>query len=100
MTRLIAKRHLSIHEIDEKDWETSCKKEEIINLISTNLHLFTGNGGDINNIIEKAIFINSRNNFGKENLYNISITEFKEALAIFVENKKGKQDSPPFGMYT
>ena len=85
--------------IDEKEWETGCKKEEIVELISPNLNLFSGNGGDINNIIEKAIFINARNNFGKENLYNISIEEFKEALDIFVENKKGKQDTPPFGMY-
>jgi hypothetical protein len=86
--------------IEEKEWETSCEKDDLVKLISPNLSLFTGNGGDINNIIEKAIFINARNNFGKENLYNISIDEFKEALDIFVENKRGKQDSPPFGMYT
>jgi replication-associated recombination protein RarA len=85
--------------IDEKEWETSCKKDEIINLISQNIKLFSGNGGDINNIIEKAIIINTRNNFGKENLYNISIKEFTEAFEIFIQNKKDKVDSPPFGMY-
>jgi replication-associated recombination protein RarA len=86
--------------IEEKEWETSIKKEELIQLISPNLLLFTGNGGDINNIIEKAIFINARNNFGRENLYNINLGEFKEALDIFIENKKGQQTSPPYGMYT
>jgi replication-associated recombination protein RarA len=86
--------------INEREWETSCKKEDIINLISPNISLFTGNGGDINNIIEKAMFINSRNNFGRENLYNISIEELKDALNIFIDNKKGKQDTPPYGMYT
>lgn len=86
--------------INEKDWETTCKKEDIINLISPNISLFTGNGGDINNIIEKAMFINARNNFGRENLYNISIEELKDALDIFIDNKKGKQDVPPYGMYT
>lgn len=85
--------------INEREWETSCKKEDIINLISPNISLFTGNGGDINNIIEKAMFINSRNNFGRENLYNISIEELKDALNIFIDNKKGKQDTPPYGMY-
>lgn len=85
--------------LDAKEWETSCKKEEIQELIARNILLFSGNGGDINNIIEKAIFINSRNNFGKENLFTISFQEFKDALDIFVENKKGKQDSPPHGMY-
>jgi len=86
--------------IEEKEWETTVKKEELIELISSNLPLFTGNGGDINNIIEKAIFVNARNNFGRENLYNINFDEFKEALDIFIENKKGQQTSPPYGMYT
>jgi len=86
--------------LDEKQWETSCKKEEVQELISRHISLFTGNGGDINNIIEKAIFINSRNNFGRENLFTISLQEFSDALDIFVENKKGKQNSPPYGMYT
>lgn len=85
--------------LDEKQWETSCKKEEIQELISRYITLFTGNGGDINNIIEKAIFINSRNNFGKENLFTISLQEFKDALEIFVENKRGKETGPPYGMY-
>ena len=42
--------------------------------------------------------INMRNNFGKENLYNINISEFKEALDLFVLTKK-RPDLPPFGMY-
>jgi replication-associated recombination protein RarA len=85
--------------LDAKEWETSCKKEEIQELIARNILLFSGNGGDINNIIEKAIFINSRNNFGKENLFTISLQEFKDALDIFIENKQGKQNYPPYGMY-
>ena len=85
--------------LDAKEWETSCKKEEIQELIARNILLFSGNGGDINNIIEKAIFINSRNNFGKENLFTISLQEFKDALEIFIENKQGKQNCPPYGMY-
>jgi replication-associated recombination protein RarA len=85
--------------IDKKEWETSCNKHEIINLINQNIKLFGGNGGDINNIIEKAIIINTRNNFGRENLYNITIKEFTEALEIFIQNKKDRVDSLPYGMY-
>jgi hypothetical protein len=73
--------------IDEKEWDTSCKISEINDLISKNVSLFTGNGGDISNIIEKAIIINMRNNFGKQNLYTINIEEFKEALGIFICKK-------------
>jgi SpoVK/Ycf46/Vps4 family AAA+-type ATPase len=84
--------------IQEKEWETSCEISEINNLISKHVSLFTGNGGDISNIIEKALIINMRNNFGRENLYNISISEFKEALDTFVSTKK-TVDVPPYGMY-
>ena len=81
----------SIGSIDRLD-------SEINNLISKHVSLFTGNGGDISNIIEKALIINMRNNFGRENLYNISISEFKEALDTFVSTKK-TVDVPPYGMY-
>jgi len=84
--------------VQEKEWETSCEISEINNLISKHVSLFTGNGGDISNIIEKALIINMRNNFGRENLYNISISEFKEALDTFVSTKK-TVDVPPYGMY-
>lgn len=84
--------------VREKEWETSCEISEINNLISKHVSLFTGNGGDISNIIEKALIINMRNNFGRENLYNISISEFKEALDTFVSTKK-TVDLPPYGMY-
>jgi len=84
--------------VQEKEWETSCEISEVNDLISKNVSLFTGNGGDINNIIEKAMIINMRNNFGKENLYNINFSEFKEAIQIFISNKK-IPDLPPFGMY-
>ena len=84
--------------IEEKEWETTCEISEVNDLISRNVSLFTGNGGDINNLIEKAMIINMRNNFGKENLYNINISEFKEALEAFVSTKK-RPELPPFGMY-
>jgi SpoVK/Ycf46/Vps4 family AAA+-type ATPase len=84
--------------VQEKEWETSCEISEINNLISKHVSLFTGNGGDISNIIEKALIINMRNNFGRENLYNISISEFTEALNTFVSTKK-TVDGPPHGMY-
>ena len=85
--------------VQERGWETSCDMSEINNLLSKYILLFTGNGGDINNIIEKAIIINMRNNFGKENLYNIDISEFKEAFNTFIATKK-MADVPPFGMYS
>lgn len=86
--------------IEEKEWDTSCKLDEIQACIFPNVNLFDGNGGDINTIIEKAMIINTRNNFGKESLFTINLEEFKEALCIFIDNKKGKDTSPPYGMYT
>lgn len=85
--------------VSEKEWETTCDKIEVTNLLAKNIKLFTGNGGDIGNIIEKAMIVNMRNNFGKENLYEIDISEFKEALVTFVTSKSGRNDEPPYGMY-
>lgn len=87
--------------IEEKEWETDCLKKDIDEMINKNIHLFDGNGGDINTIIEKAMIINTRNSFGKESLFNITFDDFTEAIDIFIENKKGKELSPPpIGMYT
>ena len=87
--------------IKEKEWETTCEKKDVINLINKNLHLFDGNGGDINSIIEKAIIISVRNSFGKYNSYTIELKDFSEALDIYVTNKTGNLNLslPPFGMY-
>ena len=65
------------------------------------MHLFDGNGGDINSIIEKAIIISVRNSFGKYNSYTIELKDFSEALDIYVTNKTGNLNLslPPFGMY-
>jgi|TARA_B110001450_G_scaffold42652_1_gene38958 SpoVK/Ycf46/Vps4 family AAA+-type ATPase len=84
--------------VQEKEWETSCEMTEVNNLIAKHVSLFTGNGGDMSNIIEKAMIINMRNNFGRANLYNINFLEFKEALDTFISTKK-TPDLPPFGMY-
>lgn len=87
--------------IEEKEWETDCLKKDINEIVNKNIHLFDGNGGDINTIIEKAMIINTRNSFGKESLFNITIDDFNEAIDIFIENKKGKElPPPPVGMYT
>tara|TARA_B110001450_G_scaffold36412_1_gene32174 strand:- start:4217 stop:5206 length:990 start_codon:yes stop_codon:yes gene_type:complete len=85
--------------IYEKEWETECKHAEVQAILSKHVKLFTGNGGDINNLIEKAMIINMRNNFGKNNLFNITFEEFKEALGLVIE-AKGKINEPPYGMYT
>jgi SpoVK/Ycf46/Vps4 family AAA+-type ATPase len=85
--------------IKEKEWETTCEKKDVINSINKNLHLFDGNGGDINTIIEKSIIISIRNNFAKGNGYTIELKDFLEALDIFVTIKTEHLSLPPFGMY-
>ena len=86
--------------IKEKEWDTTCEKKDLINLINKNLKLFDGNGGDINTIIEKAMIISVRNNFGTCKSYTIEMKDFTEALDIFVTNKTTHMSLPPPGMYT
>ena len=88
-------------QVSKRDWETTCKREEISAIINKNINMFDGNGGDINTIIEKAMIINIRKNFGKETLYTLDLEDFQEAYNIFILNKKSKEISPPPpGMYT
>lgn len=87
-------------QVNDKDWETTCDENELTKLIKKHVSLFDGNGGDINNIIEKAMIINTRKNFGRETLYNIDMSDFKEALDIFISSKKRNTHEPPFGLYT
>ena len=87
-------------EIEEKEWETSCKKDDIIDIISKKHNLFTGNGGDIKSILEKAMIHNCKKNFGKEPNFTIDIDDFKHAIQVFVDNKNDKMNGPPRGMYT
>ena len=87
-------------QVKEKEWETSCKKNEIIPIINKNILFFTGNGGDMNSIIEKAMIINTRKNFGRETLFTLDLSDFSEAVDIFTSNKQTNIDKPPFGIYT
>jgi SpoVK/Ycf46/Vps4 family AAA+-type ATPase len=86
--------------IKEKEWDTTCEKKDLINLINKNLNLFDGNGGDINTIIEKAMIISIRNNFGTCKNYTIEMKDFTEALDIFTTTKSTHMSLPPPGMYT
>lgn len=87
-------------QVKEKEWETSCKKPEIVNIIRKNITFFSGNGGDINSILEKAMIINTRKNFGRETLFTIDVSDFLEAVDMFTSTKKSNIDNPPFGIYT
>lgn len=87
-------------EIREKEWETDCIESEIIDIINKKHKLFTGNGGDVKNIIEKAMIHSCRKNFGVEKTYNIQIDDLKHAIEIFIDNKESKVTTLPYGMYT
>ena len=87
-------------QVSIKEWETSCTKEELVKIITPVLSMFEGNGGDINTIIEKAMIINTRKNFGRETIYTLDIADFKDACDIFVANRKTPDSSPPYGMYS
>jgi len=86
-------------QVNEREWDTECNKKDIINLINPYINLFDGNGGDISTIIEKAMIINTRKNFGRETIYTLTLSDIKEALGNFIEIKKGKDSSPPCSMY-
>lgn len=86
--------------VKEKEWETTCEEHDIVKIISGKLKMFTGNGGDMMSIIDKAMIHNALKNFGKENICNLSLDDFIYAVDIFAETKKNKISTPPYGMYS
>ena len=85
--------------VDDKEWETTCKENEVESSFSSNKQCFDGNGGDVSNLISKAMIISIRKNFGKETLYTLTKEDFDEAMEQFTKNKKSTVSPPPFGMY-
>jgi hypothetical protein len=82
------------------DWDYNDHYEEILEKVTSNIGVFGGNGGDIDNIITRAKIINTRRNF----LNGSNILETGDILAAinqFIKTKSvNLSSSPPFGMYT
>ena len=60
---------------------------------------FSGNAGDIENILSRAKIINSRVNFCKDN-YLLSKEIINEAFKNFYDTKNSNKNTVPFMMYT
>lgn len=85
--------------IENSDWEYEDNYDKILELIQKNYFLFTGNGGDINNIFSKAKIINTRKNFLNNNKI-LKQEDFIEAINQFKLNSLLNISEPPHGMYT
>lgn len=85
--------------IEQKEWETDIEEKDLLNIFSKNKKYFDGNGGDVDNLIAKMQIINTRRNFGKESLYNLTLQDLEEAMEIFTQTKQNRTNDPPFGMY-
>lgn len=75
--------------IDNKFLESKIKKE-----------YFTGNAGDIDNIISRVKIINSRINFCKEDNFIITKEIINEAFEKFYDTRINNTNTVPFMMYT
>lgn len=85
--------------IENSEWEFEDNYDKILELIKKNYNLFTGNGGDINNIFGKAKIINTRKNFLNDNK-KLTQEDFIEAIEQFKMNSLLSTSDPPYGMYT
>jgi len=85
--------------VSQKEWETDCTCEHVKSVFEKNKTCFDGNGGDVNNLISKAMIISIRKNFGKETMYNLTKSDFDEAIVQFIKNKTPTNPPPPYGMY-
>ena len=88
-----------LSKIEDSNWETDITLDEISQLIKNKEQYFTGNGGDIDNILSKAKILYSRINFGKENLYMLNKDIIINTINNFISNKQLTTDKPPSMMY-
>lgn len=88
-----------VNDTDYYELAEDVSKEFIIKLIKK--EYFTGNGGDIANIISRAKIINSRMNFCKENDYIFTKKIITESFEQFYDIRKNiNYSEPPPMMYT
>ena len=85
--------------INDREWETDCTQDYVESIFTKNKQYFDGNGGDVHNLISKAMVVSIRKNFGKETLYTLTKEDFDDAMKQFMANKTSNINPPPFGMY-
>lgn len=74
--------------------------DDLINIFTKNKSYFSGNGGDIENLLSRIKIIYNRYFFCKEKDYIISKDIFNESLKEFKQVKGNFNFDVPFGMYT
>lgn len=74
--------------------------DDLINIFTKNKSYFSGNGGDIENLLSRIKIIYNRHFFCKEKDYIISKNIFNESLKEFKQVKGNFNLDVPFGMYT
>jgi stage V sporulation protein K len=87
------------NKIELSEWDYDGEFNKVKEVITKNSLVFTGNGGDIENILAKAKIINIRKNF-LINEQLLKEEDILDAINQFLLNKKVINDEPPFGMYT
>ena len=87
-----------VNETDEYELDDKVTPEYLENKIK--IEYFTGNAGDIENIISRAKIINARINFCKDNNYTFTTKIIDEAFDKFYETRLNKINTIPLMMYS
>lgn len=82
----------------EYDLDDDIDNNYLMSIIKT--EYFSGNAGDIDNIISRIKIINSRVNFCRENNYTINKKIIDEAFKKFYDTRTNNNNNPPSMMYT
>ena len=90
---------IMLSKIEDTNWETDITLDELTNLIKNKEIYFTGNGGDIENILSKSKILYSRKTFGKENDYILKKECIIKTINDFVSDKQKNTNGPPMMMY-
>jgi SpoVK/Ycf46/Vps4 family AAA+-type ATPase len=85
--------------IKNSDWDYEGNYDDVFEKLKKNQYYFSGNGGDIENILSKAKIINNRKNFLSDDK-TLREADILDAMDQHLHTRKSTTDEPPYGMYT
>jgi hypothetical protein len=88
--------------IEEMNWKIEVNKENLIDMIKKEKHLFKCAGGDLEILLSKSKMVNAKRVFSldRDKMFILTKTDIEQGLKLMNENKLKQENIPTSYMYT
>jgi SpoVK/Ycf46/Vps4 family AAA+-type ATPase len=88
--------------IEEMNWKIEVNKENLIDMIKKEKHLFKYAGGDLEILLSKSKMVHTKRVFSldKDKMFILTKTDVEQGLKLMNENKLKQENIPTSYMYT